>query len=132
MKKKIIFVLSFLMMVLCLTGCGSTNVTPDEIREITEIAQNYKDIVGYELPEGYTCELADNKRNNQIVIETDEKTNVNHILYLTFDITKEKVQLLNIRDNYSVEYVYIGIITILLFLVVIVVAMASKKNNKYK
>ncbi len=101
MKKKIIFVLSFLMLVLCLTGCGSTNVTPDEIRKITEIAQNYKDIVGYELPDGYTCKIADNKRNDQIVIETKEKTDKNHTLYLTFDITKEEVQLLNIETSYA-------------------------------
>ena len=104
MKKKIIFVLSFLMMVLCLTGCGSTNVTPDEIREITEIAQNYKDIVGYELPDGYTCELVDNKRNDQIVIKTQEKACASNILSLTFDITQEKVQLLNVEDNYEYEY----------------------------
>ena len=40
MKKKIILFLSFLMVAVCLTGCGtkegSTKITPNEISEITD------------------------------------------------------------------------------------------------
>ncbi len=103
MKKKIIFVLSFLMMVLCLTGCGSTNVTPDEIRKITEIAQNIKDNPNYELPEGYIYESANNNQNGQIVISTNEEHDKFFTLHLTFDITKEKVELLKVEKNDSAD-----------------------------
>ena len=99
MKKKIILFLSFLMMVLFLTGCAE-EVTSDEIRYVTEIAQNVKDILNYELPEGYTYSIADETRNDQIVIETKHNTgNGDVVISFVFDISQEEVQLLNIKHD---------------------------------
>ena len=116
MKKKIIFILSFLTMVLCFTGC-STEVTPEKIREITNIAQNIKNNSNYQVPEGYTYKYTGNSPNTQLIIKTKEESNRDHDLILTFDTTKEKVQLLNIELNYDYDlFLAVGLMLILCFI----------------
>ena len=107
MKKKIILFLSFLMIAMCLTGCtisGTTNVTPEEIKYMTEVAQNIKDNSDYELPEGYTWGVEDNTKNGRIIIKTKTETNNGEEIYAYFDITKDSVELIQIKAEYWIDY----------------------------
>ena len=121
MKKKIILFLSFLMIAMCLTGCsvsGTTNVTPEEIKYMTEVAQNIKDNSDYELPEGYTFELEDNTKNGRIIIKTKTEINDGQEIRAYFDITKDSVELIQIKAEYwrdnTADMLSIGIIFLII------------------
>lgn len=114
MKKRIISVLSFLMLVLCLTGC-STRITPQHIEELTAIATEVKNNPNYQMPEGYTLEYADNTKNNRIVIKTDDFDDVGmaDCVEATFDITQEEVDLLSIEEEFDSIVIVTVIITVI-------------------
>lgn len=68
MKKKIILLLSFLMIAICLTGCSKYVIEGEKIQEITEIANNVISKKAYKLPEGYEVSFPDETTNSQIKI----------------------------------------------------------------
>ena len=127
MKKKIIFVLSFLTMVLCLSGCGYITIAPAQLREMTAIVQNIKDNTSYQLPDGYHYELVDNTKNDQIVIRS---TGGGREVRLICDISEEEVQVLNIEvDNYGdIGYLLIGIILGIGFIMCYLILSLSAYN----
>lgn len=127
MKKKIILFLSFLVIAMCLTGC-STKVTREKIEEMTEIAQNIKDTPNYELPEGYTYNNVDNRKNDgRIIISTGCEHNKEDTLCITFDISQEKVKYTEIKASYNSELV---LTTIIFIIICIIIGIASYSVGK--
>lgn len=108
MKKKIILVLSFLMVAMYLTGC-SVIVTPEKIDEITQIAQNVKDNPTYQLPEGYELSYADSSKNDRIIINTCG-SDVTHSLKLTFDTSNNTVELIQTEETYNLDIIVIAVV----------------------
>lgn len=140
MKKKIILFLSFLMVAMCLTGCGRaeciTKITSEEISKITQVAENIKNNPAYELPEGYTFKLEDNSKNGRIIINAKSETNKPETIIATFDISKDEVQLIEIGETYEYRYgnsifaaIWLGVI---LGCIVGIVAMITSNKEKMK
>lgn len=127
MKKKIILFLSFLVIAVCLTGC-STKVTREKIEEMTEIAQNIKDTPNYELPEGYTYNNVDNRKNDgRIIINTGGEHNEHDTMSITFDISQEKVKYTEIKASYNDE---LFLITVIGIIICVVIGIGSYKVGK--
>lgn len=102
MKKKIILVLSFLMVAMCLTGCSAT-IEGTELEKITEIANHVVNEKNYTLPEGYTVSYPDNTTNARIKIK--KSLNDDIYLYLTFDTSQDENKLTEITI-FDVSYIY--------------------------
>lgn len=101
MKKRIISILTFLLIVVCLTGCGNAQVTPTRIEEFTKVAQNIKDNPNYVLPDGFTFEPETETENGRIVITATSETNKKRVQKATFDMTQEEPQLEKIEESFS-------------------------------
>lgn len=112
MKNKKFFILSFLMMMtMLLAGC-STRIEQDKIKEATQIAENIKKVKEgnkqeYKLPEGYTQEVDSQKANEQIILKTSCDGDD---IRLTFDISDDSVELIDIQVDYS-SYIWITIVS---------------------
>lgn len=127
MKKKIIFILSFLVIAMCLAGC-STNVTREKVEEMTEIAQNIKDNLNYELPKGYTYENADNTKNDgRIVISCEDNVDT---LSITFDISQNEVKYIAIKNDYDSVVSSIIVFAVIICVLVFIVGYLLGKNGK--
>jgi len=110
MKKKIILFLSFLIIVMCLTGCTKEYVIQKEkIEEITKIANNVVTQKGYELPEGYTVSYPDNTTNARIKISDNTKIS-RESLDVVFDISKEEIKLIEISVSSSIPALIMAIV----------------------
>ena len=95
MKKKIILVLSFLMIALYLTGCSVT-IDATELEKMTEIANHVTNEKDYTLPEGYTFLYPDATTNKRIVINKSINNDTAN-LYLEFDTSKDENKLIEIE-----------------------------------
>lgn len=134
MKKKIILLLSFLMIAICLTGCSKYVIEGEKIQEITEIANNVISKKAYKLPEGYEVSFPDETTNSQIKIR-DKTISQYKVLDVFFDVTKENVELDRIVINITEFNQVIGILAILVILVIIHIfrkIINRIKNNKKK
>lgn len=132
MKKKIILFLSFLMTIMLLTGC-STKVTSEKINEMTKIAEEIKENpTNYKLPEGYTVSNVDNAKLGRIVIETRSETNRSGILYISFDISKDEVQMIQIEETYDNIMMFATIISFVIGAIFFISIMELKRDNKQK
>lgn len=123
MKRRIISVLTFLLIVVCLTGC-STRITADRLEEFTEIAENIKKGSAnvYTLPEGFTFEYEDGTQTGRIVITAKGEADDSYTQRATFDITQEEVQLEEIEEDFSSEVlaaVYIAVVIMVILWAVI-------------
>lgn len=101
MKKRIISILAFLLMAVCLTGCATTQVSLERIEEFTTIAESIKNGPSYTLPVGFTFEQENNTQNGRIVIETVDESNKKYTQRAIFDMTQEEVKLEKIEVDYS-------------------------------
>lgn len=102
MKTKKLFILSFLMMMtMLLAGC-STRIEQNKISEATDIAENIKKAKEkkqeYILPEGYTQAVDAQNVNEHIILKTQYK---GYPIGLTYDISNDYVELIDIEVNYS-------------------------------
>ena len=135
MKKKIFIFFAFLMMVLCLTGC-STKVSSDKIRKMTEIAENIKNTPKYELPKGYTYEPEDGGKSGQItIITSSNKFSLSDKIRMTFDISGEKVELLQIEESYNdviIEVSFVGGLIGVIFTIIVLVVDIQLRCQKNK
>lgn len=106
MRKQIILILSFLMMAVCLTGC-STKITREKIDEITKIAEKIKENpTSYKLPDGYSVDVEDCKGLGRIIIKAEASQFLEEDVKVTFDITKQKVELIDIEESYNYTILY--------------------------
>lgn len=135
MKKRIISVLSFLMLLICLssgctfcilaifsTGCNK-EVTQAEKGEIEEIVQNIKDNENYQLPEGYIVKNPVNVKNRRIVHIIKEKPKNLYQVRAKFDISKEKVDCLQIKVVCNDVVIWCLLIFLLSFVVFLVIQL---------
>lgn len=121
MKKQIILVLSFLIMILCLTGCSQQKtISGEKVDEMTEIANGVVNQKGYVLPEGYTVAYTDNTTNARITIT--DNTNKPEVYYeIVFDISKEEIEIVEISVESTLVDVIISAIALLVTLIILVV-----------
>ena len=129
MKKKIILFLTFLMLVLCLTGCNQKKtVSGEKIDEMTQIANNVVNQKGYELPEGYKVYFTDNTTNARIKI-VDNTNSPNEFLEIVFDISKEEIKLIEISTGTVLPSIIIWTIlgTVAAMVIVYVILCVIKK-----
>lgn len=121
MKKQIILVLSFLIMILCLTGCSQQKtISGEKVDEMTEIANGVVNQKGYVLPEGYTVAYTDNTTNARITIT--DNTNKPEVYYeIVFDISKEEIEIVEISVESTLVDVIIIAIELLVTLIILVV-----------
>lgn len=117
MKKRIVSILTFLLIAICLTGCANTRISTARIQEFTEIAQNIKDNPNYTLPEGFTFKPETKTQNGRIVITVKGETNKKYLQKATFDMTQEKVQLEKIEEDYSTDILEVFIILVIILLI---------------
>lgn len=96
MKNKIILFLSFLMIVMCLTGCSEHVIEKERLDTITTIAENVVSQKEYELPEGYEVSFYDKTTNARISIRDNTKEHKEY-MNVIFDITGEKPELIQIK-----------------------------------
>lgn len=129
MKKKIILFLTFLMLVLCLTGCNQKKtVSGEKIDEMTQIANNVVNQKGYELPEGYKVYFTDNTTNARIKI-VDNTNSPNEFLEIVFDISKGEIKLIEISTGTVLPSIIIWTIlgTVAAIVIVYVILCVIKK-----
>lgn len=101
MKKRIFSILTFLLMAVCLVGCGVAQVSEERRKEFIEVAENIKNNPKYQLPEGFTFCQENNTKNGRIVVIAKEEENEDHIQRATLDITQEEVQLEKIEVDFG-------------------------------
>lgn len=119
MKKQIILVLSFLIMILCLTGCtNEKTISGEKVDEMTEIANGVVNQKGYVLPEGYTVAYTDNTTNARITI-TDNTNNPKVYYEIVFDISKEEIEIVEISVESDLANTIIFTIVFLAFVIVV-------------
>ena len=135
MKRKFFIFFAFLMMVLCLTGC-STKVSSDKIRKMTEIAENIKNTPKYELPKGYTYETEDGSKSGRITIVTlSNKFSLSDKIRITFDISGEKVELIQIEESYNdviAIIMLVGVLIGVLLLIVVMIFFVDIQTRRHK
>lgn len=119
MKKQIILVLSFLIMILCLTGCSQQKtISGEKVDEMTEIANGVVNQKGYVLPEGYTVAYTDNTTNARITIT--DNTNKPEVYYeIVFDISKEEIEIVEILVESTLAENIINTILSLVFIILL-------------
>lgn len=122
MKKRIISILVFLLIAVCLTGCATEQVSPKRIKEFTTIAENIKNDPNYTLPEGFTFKQENNTQNGRIVIATEGETNKKHTQRAFFDITQEEVQLEKIEVDYFVDLAKVAWIAFMIMMLLILIS----------
>lgn len=113
MKKRIISVLLFLVVVMCLTACGKTPADYVVYDEVTTIAREVKDNPDYQLPEEYTARYED--ENNRIAIIT-KIVGIQGYYEAKYDMTQETPKLLEFEYKYNV--VFIG--AVILFAIMVI------------
>lgn len=123
MKKQIILVLSFLIFILCLTGCSQEKtISGEKIDEMTEIANNVVNQKGYVLPEGYIVTYPDNTTNARIKI-TDNTNSPKEYLEIVFDISKEEIEIVDISVGSTLKPLIVFLILAIGSIIVIVYAI---------
>lgn len=119
MKKQIILVLSFLIMILCLTGCtNQKTISGEKVDEMTEIANGVVNQKGYVLPEGCTVAYTDNTTNARITI-TDNTNNPKVYYEIVFDVSKEEIEIVEISVESDLANIIISTIVFLAFVIVV-------------
>lgn len=120
MKKRIISVLAFLLIVLSLTGC-STRITSERMQEFTQIAESIKNDPNYVLPDGFTFEHEEGNQNGRIVITVKGEKDESYTQRATFDITQEEVQLEKVEEDFSSKVISAVGLTVIVFLFFILI-----------
>lgn len=101
MKKRIFSILTFLLMAVCLVGCGVTRVSEERKQEFIEVAENIKNNPKYQLPKGFAFYQESSTQNGRIIITARGEADNTHIQKATFDITQEEVQLEKIEIDFE-------------------------------
>lgn len=98
MRKKIIFILTTVLMVMLLTGCG-TVITAEEVEDLKNVASEIKNSEDYKLPEGYTVSYPDKTTTNKIAISCKTSEGFGDNVIAVFDMTKAEPELISYQQN---------------------------------
>lgn len=120
MKNKIILFLSFLMIVMCLTGCSEHVIEKERLETVAQIAENVVNQKGYQLPEGYEVSFYDKTTNARISIR-DNTNEHKEYMNVIFDITGEKPELVQIKIWSGTSGIIFTIVLFVLFIIAILV-----------
>lgn len=119
MRKKIIFILTTVLMIMLLTGCG-TVITAEEVENLKNVASEIKNSEDYKLPEGYTVSYPDGTTTNKIAISCKTSEGFGDNVIAVFDMTKAEPELISYQQN-TIGIIYFTIIVTMFVLLILVV-----------
>ena len=90
---------------------------------MTEIAENIKNTPKYELPKGYTYETDGSKSGQITIVALSTKFSLSDKIQMTFDISDEKVELLQIEESYNDVIAIIMLVGVLIGVLLLIVVM---------